>query len=186
MFYFFARSLNNTIYIYTYVHIPIYTDTYVYTQILSHAQLGGGSVCPPPTRWPREGVDPPPLILAISYSGEGQSPINPSINFRRFLQQRIFSYYKDVMMILKMRNFILIFPKLFWGATAPKTIVKGRGHIYMYIEKLGTIQLRCIGQQATLERTTPPKSCSKSKDCKIAKSAVQKVHSDVYRCTLQI
>ena len=31
MFYFFARSLNNTIYIYTYVHIPIYTDTYVYT-----------------------------------------------------------------------------------------------------------------------------------------------------------
>ena len=31
------------------------------------------------------------------------------------------------MMILKMRNFILIFPKLFWGATAPKTTVKGRG-----------------------------------------------------------
>ena len=46
---------------------------------------GEGAFAPPPTRWPREGVDPPPLILAISYSGEGQSPINPSINFRRFL-----------------------------------------------------------------------------------------------------
>ena len=70
MFYFFARSLNNTIYIYTYTYIYRYICIYIIHRSYHTRNWGEGAFAPPHTRWPREGVDPPPLILAISYSGE--------------------------------------------------------------------------------------------------------------------